>query len=63
MGHKRCCHCGLSHPSTYHTEKYNTDEGFPIYQSKRAYKRADEQEKVEPKTLTASPKKDKVTQK
>jgi len=50
---RKCSHCGSPHhPSTYHTEKYITDEGFPIHPSKRKYERAHEKaDKAEKKAF------------
>jgi hypothetical protein len=49
MTRGRCSHCGGIHPSTYHTEKYITDEGFPRHPDReeyeKAHRRADKAEK------------------
>lgn len=44
---KLCKHCGGIHPSTYHTEKYIKDEGFPTHDKKYAssHEAADKAEK------------------
>lgn len=40
MNRRKCSHCGLSHPSSYHTEKYISDAGYPIHPDKEAYEKA-----------------------
>ena len=47
MTERKCKHCGGIHPSTYHTEKYIKDEGFPTHDKRyaEAHEAADKAEK------------------